>query len=101
MPAQRIGSITDVPEGKSKLFTVNNTPIGVFHVNEKWFAIYDKCSHRGGMLHEGERDGTVVSCPIHGAQFDITTGQNLSPPAPSPVKAYKIWVEGNDLILEI
>lgn len=101
MTEQRIGSVTDVPEGKSKMYMVNGQPIGVFHVNGKWFAINDKCSHRGGLLHEGELDGTVVSCPIHGAQFDITTGQHLSPPAPAPVRSYKIWAQGNDLMLDV
>ena len=80
---------------------VNGTAIGVYHVNGKWFAIGDTCTHKGGTLHEGPFDEYTVTCPLHGAQFDLKTGQNVSPPAPYPVKAYKIHAEGNDLFIEL
>lgn len=101
MAKQRIGSVSDVKEGESKMYNVNGQPVGVFHVNGKWFAISDKCSHRGTLLHEGPFDEYTVTCPLHGAQFDLKTGQNLSPPATMPVRAYVITAEGNDLFLEI
>lgn len=101
MTATRIGSVSDVPDGKSKMYTVNGQPIGVFHVNGKWFAIHDRCTHRGGLLHEGYLEGETVTCPLHAGTFDLKTGQNLSPPAPSPVKTYKISVQGNDLMLDV
>ena len=101
MPSHKIGTINDVPEGSAKRFMMNGVAIGVFHVNGKWFAIGDVCTHRGGVLHEGPFDEYTVTCPIHAAQFDLSTGQNVSPPAPSPVKAYKISVEGNELYIEM
>jgi nitrite reductase/ring-hydroxylating ferredoxin subunit len=43
----------------------------------------------------------VVTCGCHGAQFDVTTGAVLAPPAPEPVNAYRVRVDQDDLMLEI
>ncbi len=101
MTKQRIASVNEIPEGASKRVMVNGTAIGVYHVNGKWFAIGDVCTHRGAALHQGSFDEYTVTCPLHAAQFDLKTGQNVSPPAPSPVKAYEIHAEGNELFLEL
>ena len=57
--------------------------------------------HRGGALSEGEVDGTVVTCPLHGATFDITTGSVLGRPAPEGVVSYRVQVDGNDIKVEL
>jgi nitrite reductase/ring-hydroxylating ferredoxin subunit len=45
----------------------------------------------------GERK---VTCPLHGATFDITNGNALGPPAPGGVIGYKVQVEGNEIYIE-
>ena len=47
-------------------------------------AIANTCTHRGGPLAEGERDGNVVTCPWHGSQFDLCSGEVLHGPAREP-----------------
>ena len=59
------------------------------------------CTHQGGPLSEGEVEGTVVTCPWHGATYDITTGSVLGPPAPEGVVSYKVQVDGNDIKVEL
>ena len=44
---------------------------------------------------------TVVTCPWHGASFDITTGSVLGPPAPNGVAHYNVQVDGNDIKVEL
>lgn len=95
-----LGSASAIAPGKSKMYMVNGQPIAVFNVNGSYHAISDRCTHRGGLLHEGELEGTVVTCPLHGAQFDVTNGQNLCPPAPSKVASYKVSIENGALFLE-
>ncbi len=51
----------------------------------------------GGPLSEGSVEGTVVTCPLHGATFDLTTGDVTGPPAGSPVKCYEVRVEGDEI----
>ncbi len=46
-------------------------------------------------------NGTVVTCPLHGATFDITTGNVLGPPAPEGVVSYEVQVDGNDIKVEL
>jgi nitrite reductase/ring-hydroxylating ferredoxin subunit len=55
----------------------------------------------GGPLCEGELEGIEVTCPWHGAVFDVTTGQVLGPPAPESVARYSVRVEGSDIEVEV
>ncbi len=66
-----------------------------------YFAIDDACTHRGGPLSEGEVGGTVVTCPLHGATYDLTTGNVLGPPAPEGLVSYKVQVDGSDIKVEL
>jgi nitrite reductase/ring-hydroxylating ferredoxin subunit len=61
-------------------------------------AIANSCTHRGGPLNEGERDGDVVSCPWHGSRFDLCSGEVLQGPAREPQQRFEArvrdgWVE--------
>lgn len=75
--------------------------IALFNVEGNYYAIGDTCTHRGGPLSDGLIEGTTVTCPWHGAHFDVRTGNVLSPPAPQGVQSYKVVVEGDDIKLEI
>ncbi len=52
-------------------------------------AIASTCAHRGGPLNEGERDGDVVTCPWHGSQFDLCSGEVLRRPAGEPQQRFE------------
>ncbi len=67
------------------------------NIDGTYYAIADTCTHRGGPLSEGAVEGTVVSCPWHGATFDVTTGNVLGPPAAEGVAHYNVQVDGNDI----
>ena len=54
-----------------------------------------------GRFRKGRWKGTVVTCPWHGATYDITTGSVLGPPAPEGVVSYKVQVDGNDIKVEL
>ena len=71
-----------VPPGSALL--VQN--VAVFNVGGVFYATQDECTHKRGPLSEGELDGSTVTCPYHGAQFDVCTGQVLRGPAAQPLK---------------
>jgi nitrite reductase/ring-hydroxylating ferredoxin subunit len=73
----------------------------LFNVEGTLYAIDDTCTHRGGPLSEGELNGNEVSCPWHGARFDVTSGSELSPPAPNGVARYSVRVDGEDVAVEV
>jgi len=97
----KVADKKNLPTGKAIAVSVNNKKIAVFNINNCYFAIDDECSHAGGSLSEGEVEGYVVTCPWHGATFDVQTGQALSAPAFDQVKNYKVKIEGNDIQIEV
>lgn len=74
--------------------------VAVFAIGGSLYAIDGKCTHVGGPLAEGMVEGTVVTCPWHGSQFDLATGAVREGPAQRPVKAYTVKVDGDDLLLD-
>jgi len=83
--------LADVPPGSALL--VGN--VAVFNVNGRLCATQNECTHRQGPLNEGELDGSTVTCPLHGSQFDVSTGAVLRGPATEPLKTYTVVVEGD------
>jgi len=78
-----------VPPGAALL--IGN--VSVFNVAGKFCATQSKCTHRQGPLNEGRRDGSTVTCPWHGSQFNVCTGAVLSGPATDVLKTYRVVVE--------
>jgi uncharacterized protein YbjT (DUF2867 family)/nitrite reductase/ring-hydroxylating ferredoxin subunit len=69
--------------------------VAVFNVEGGFCATQAKCTHRQGPLPEGTLDGSTVTCPWHGAQFDVCTGAVLRGPAREPLTTYGVTVEGD------
>lgn len=85
-----------------KSFDIEGEPLLVANVDGEYFCIADICSHAMAYLSEGELlDGHRVQCPDHGAIFDLKTGEALALPAVAPVEAFKILIEGDDVVVEI
>ncbi len=97
----KVAKEQDLAPGKALAVEVSGQRIALFNIDGTCYAIGDTCTHRGGPLCEGELEGTTVTCPWHGATFDVTTGKNLSPPAPAPVTSYKVCVQGGDIEVEL
>lgn len=94
-----VASTDSIPSNSVKAFTVNGQKIAIFHLDGKFYAINDTCSHDEASLSEGEIDDTEIECPRHGARFDITTGRNLTLPAVVPVKKYEVKVDGGKIFV--
>jgi nitrite reductase/ring-hydroxylating ferredoxin subunit len=97
----KAATLAELPAGKAKQVTLNGKAIGLFNVGGTVYAIDDTCPHRGGPLWEGDLEGTEVSCPWHGARFDLTSGAHLCPPASSGVAAYKVQVVGDEIQVDV
>src|SRR5262245_36611379 len=95
----RVADLKDIPPGKASCIMFGGEKVALFNVDGTVHAIADTCSHRGGPLSEGEVEGTVVTCPWHGACFDLRTGEALGPPAMQGVKRYAVEVRGDDVLL--
>ena len=91
----------ELSPGEGKQVDIEGLSIAVFNIEGNLYAIEGNCSHRGGSLGEGDVEGEVVTCPLHGAQFDVKTGKVLTPPAGSDMRSYTVKVEGADVLIEL
>src|ERR671918_2535042 len=92
-----VGSPSDVSDGDMKAFDVGSVKIAVANVDGTFHAFGNVCTHKQCQLSEGDLDGTTVTCPCHGSQFDVTTGNVLNGPATLPVDSYEVSEEGGEL----
>jgi 3-phenylpropionate/trans-cinnamate dioxygenase ferredoxin component len=97
----KVAKTGEIAPGQGKQVEVNGKKIALFNVEGSFYVIDDTCTHRGGPLSEGALEGKKVTCPWHGATYDLTTGEVLSPPAPKGVARYNARVEGDDVEVEI
>ena len=96
----KVAETKDIVVGTGILVELEGERIALFNENGTFYAIGDVCTHSGGPLSEGDLEGDVVICPWHGAQFDVKTGEVISPPASEPVPTYRVKVEGGDILIE-
>jgi len=97
----KVTDAVGVAEGALAAFDVGGERIAVANVGGTLHAFGDTCTHLHCSLAHGELEGTVVTCPCHGSQFDVTTGNVLRGPAQEPVRSYVARVENDSLQVEI
>lgn len=100
MSRARIGSIQDVPPGRTFRATVDGIPVAVWRIGDAYFAMEDRCPHAGHTLHDGELRGCVVICRAHGWDFDVRTGFRPGNADGWPIPCFRVVVEGDTLFLE-
>jgi len=96
----KVAEKKDLPVGSAKAVEVNGKVIALFNIEGNYYAIDDACTHAGGSLAQGVIDGNEVTCPLHGATFDIKNGKVTGEPAEEDVKGYNVLVEGEDIKVE-
>jgi nitrite reductase (NADH) small subunit len=96
----RITDRNDIPEGTGGEFVAGGRVVALYHVGDEFFALDGVCPHAGGPLGEGTLAGTVVTCPWHGWQFDVTSGQHCLN-ANLRHASFPVKVEGDDVLVKI
>ena len=94
-------SLATLVAGKPVRIEKNGESICVAKVGDQVFAIGDTCSHSDASLAEGDITDFKVECWLHGADFDLRTGEALTPPAVAPVKSYLVTVDGDSVTVEM
>lgn len=92
-----IATRDEIRQGERLFVEIDGSPIVVFNIAGTYYAIADICSHDDGPLGEGELDGYEVTCPRHGAEFDVCTGKVLSLPAVVDIPAYPVRVNDGEI----
>ena len=91
----------ELPEGDIVAYDVCETWVLLAEIDGEVYAIGDLCTHKGCSLAKGTLEGTTVTCPCHGSQFDVTTGAVVRGPATEPAQAYRTKVERGVVFVEV
>jgi NAD(P)H-dependent nitrite reductase small subunit len=100
MTEYALGKVSEFPPGKGVAVQAGPRTIAVFRVGDRFFAIANRCPHKGASLCDGEiliEEG-VVRCPWHHWNWQLDNGRLESDPR-QRVRAYEVAVEGDDVIL--
>jgi 3-phenylpropionate/trans-cinnamate dioxygenase ferredoxin component len=96
----RVAASSELLPGQGRVVKADNLEIALFNVDGSFYAIGNTCLHRGGPLGEGSLEGSVVTCPWHGWEYDVTTGVSRVNPA-KKVPVYRTEVQGQDVLIEL
>lgn len=94
-----VAPLADLPPGTGKAFSVAGRLLALFNVEGRLYAVDNVCPHDGAPLADGTVMGTTLTCPWHSAEFDITSGKVLSPPAVEDIQRFPVFV--NDGMIEV
>ena len=93
--------LSQLEQGKPVKVEKDGKTICVARVGDEVFAIDDTCSHSDASLSEGDITDFKIECWLHGAEFDLRTGEALTPPAVAPLHTYGVHVDGDSVTVEI
>ncbi len=96
----KVASSNEISQGECKVALVDDKSIALYNVGGKFYATDNTCLHRGGPLGEGSLKGAIVTCPLHGWQYDVTNGSNAMNPSIS-VATYAVKVEGDSIMVKL
>ena len=97
-----VGKTSEVQDGKLMHITAGGKEIVVTKLDGNYYAMVNVCTHAGADLHEGELSNNELTCPWHGAKWDIKTGNLISfPQKLKPLQSHKISIENDTLYIEI
>lgn len=116
-----LGKLSDFASGSARVVNLEGTSVVIARVEDEFCAVLNKCPHLGLPLGAGKVEGKVITCPFHGSQFDMCSGENLDwvrgvgglklpewsrrllamgkPPA--PVQTYPVIVVGEEIFVEM
>lgn len=90
-PVMTVNSLRD---GETRPCRVDGVDLLLCRVDGRYFAVAGRCSHAAQSLAGGRLRGYALGCPLHGAAFDVRTGQVLSAPASAGIATYPVQIEG-------
>jgi 3-phenylpropionate/trans-cinnamate dioxygenase ferredoxin component len=101
--------------GEMKEVEAGGYKFNLARVGDRYFASEARCPHMGGKLADGKLEGTIVTCPVHGSQFDLADGRNIRwtnwsgamlaltkiMKKPRNLRTYPVVIEQDTLFIEV
>ncbi|MGH9778900.1 MAG: Rieske (2Fe-2S) protein [Candidatus Acidiferrales bacterium] len=92
----KVAKVNEMPPGSAREFQADGRMIALFNVDGNFYAVDNTCLHRGGPLGQGTLEGEVVTCPWHGWQYNVKSGEAVFNEQ-IKVQCYEVKVEGDDI----
>ena len=96
----RVASASEIAPGTGKVVEVGGKTLAVFNAAGTFYATENACKHRGGPLGEGALNGTTVTCPWHGWEYDVRSGECQMDPS-IKVQQFDVKVQGDDVLIAV
>ena len=94
-------STDEVAPGAALRVETEGLTLAVFNVSGQFFVTDDLCTHGPGSLSEGYLEDDVIECNFHNGQFNVRTGEVVSPPCMVPIKIYPVMVVDGKVTIEV
>jgi len=101
MGMTRVAAVSDVVPGCGFRVRVRGIPIAIYRVGDAFYAMEDTCPHAGAPLSEGTLSGTVITCAVHGWDYDIRSGFRRGYEDGFPIPCFPVHIEGDGVWIEI
>lgn len=95
----KAAGVGDLQPGQMKLLRIAGQRILLCNYNGQYYAVNEACTHENGMLSRGLLYEHEVACPLHGATFDVRSGEVITPPAMEALTVYPVKIEGDDVMI--
>lgn len=92
--------LASLPPGRQRCFSFAGTSVLVLRTESGIFAVENVCPHSEFPLLGGSVADGIITCPVHGARFDLRTGEPLVNKRLDSLKLYSVSVEGDFAVLE-
>ena len=96
----KVAKTSEIPTGTGKVVEAGGKTIAVFNCEGSFYAVDNTCKHRGGPLGEGSLSGKTVTCPWHGWEYDVSTGE-CAMDASITVQKFAVKVDGDDVLVAV
>lgn len=96
----KVAKTSEIAPGTGKVVEISGKTVAIFNSEGTFFAIDNTCKHRGGPLGEGSLSSTTVTCPWHGWEYDVKTGECAMDPS-IKVQKFDVKVEGDDVLISV
>lgn len=98
---KEVAGVDEFAEADRKMVDLGgDKQVGIFKYEGEFYAVSAWCSHQKATIMSGDLDDGAVMCPLHGAMFDLKTGEALSLPATRPIATYKLKVEDGKILIK-
>lgn len=97
----KVCHVSDIPAGEMRCVEVRQVKLLVANTDQGFFVSDEMCTHEDARLCDGNLNGTLVKCPLHGSRFDLVSGKVLDDPAEEDLMVYPTTIDNQSVYIQL